>query len=65
MKIGRRAQRQVERISNRWQASADYPLLFEEELEDALRMLAQTPNVGVPYPTEKRAHLKRILLREN
>lgn len=27
-------------------------------------MLAQTPSVGTPYPTEKRPDLKRVLLRK-
>lgn len=62
IEIGKRAQRQVERISSRWQEHADYPLLFEEELEHALYDLLDMPRLSVQYPTPKRKHVMRLLL---
>lgn len=62
IKIGKRAQREVRRVSKRWYETADYPLLFEQEFEYALHRLLRLPKAGTPYPTEKRPHLMRILL---
>jgi hypothetical protein len=37
-------------------------LLFDQELEEALRLLLVMPNAGVTYPTIKRPELRRLLL---
>jgi plasmid stabilization system protein ParE len=65
IEIGTRAQRQVERINSRWQGHADYPLLFEEELEEAFRDLLAMPHLGTRYPMAKRPHVKRLLLKKS
>lgn len=65
IEIGKRAQLQVERISRNWQTRADYPFLFEEELEQALRDLLDIPLLGVRYPTVSRPHVLRLLLEKS
>ena len=65
IEIGKRASRQVERASSRWQEfRPSAPFLFEQELEEALRLLLTTPKLGVPYPTARRPGLRRLLLRK-
>jgi plasmid stabilization system protein ParE len=63
IEIGKRASRQVERASSRWQQyRPSAPFLFEQELDEALRRLLTMPKVGVPYATTKRPGLRRLLL---
>ena len=63
IEIGRRAFRQVERASSRWQEHRPAaPFLFDDELEAALGLLLTAPNLGIPYPTAKRPNLRRLLL---
>ena len=65
IEIGKRASRQVERASSRWQQfRPSAPFLFEQELGEALGLLLRMPKVGVPYPSEKRPELRRLLLRK-
>jgi plasmid stabilization system protein ParE len=37
-------------------------LLFEQEFEQALRRLVSMPKAGLPYPTESRPTMRRLLL---
>ncbi|HEY5955328.1 MAG TPA: hypothetical protein VIV60_02195 [Polyangiaceae bacterium] len=62
IRIGRRAQRLVDRENSWWLDNADYPLTFEEEFENVLLRLRDVPMLGVSYPTAKRPHLQRVLL---
>jgi plasmid stabilization system protein ParE len=63
IEIGKRASRQVERASSRWQQHRpSAPFLFEQELEEGLRLLFAMPKIGMPYPTVKRPELRRLLL---
>ena len=62
IKITKRAQRLVEQENSWWFENADYPLTFEQEFESVLLRLLEMPMLGVPYPTEKRPHLLRVLL---
>jgi plasmid stabilization system protein ParE len=63
IEIGKRATRQVERASNWWQENRPAaPLLFEQELEDALNRLLTMPNLGMRYPTARHPGLRRLLL---
>ena len=65
IKIGKRAQRLVELENSWWLENADYPLTFEQEFEYLLLLLRDVPMLGVPYPTEKRPHLQRVLLTKS
>lgn len=62
IKIGKRAQRLVERENSWWLENADYPPAFEQEFENVLLRLRDVPMLGASYPTEKRPHLQRVLL---
>jgi plasmid stabilization system protein ParE len=63
IEIGKRASRQVERASSRWQQyRPNAPFLFEQELEEGLRVLLAMPKVGVPYALARRPGLRRLLL---
>ena len=63
IEIGKRASRQADRANNWWQDNRpSASLLFEQELEAALRVLLVMPNAGVAYPTTKRPNLRRLLL---
>lgn len=63
IEIGRRARRQVERVSSWWHANRPLSAsLFEDEFERALRQLVSTPYSGALYPTERRPALRRLLL---
>ncbi|MGC4065028.1 MAG: hypothetical protein QM784_10375 [Polyangiaceae bacterium] len=62
IKIGKRAQVLARREHSWWLANADYPLTFEVEFEEVLKNLLKMPTLGVPYPTERRPHLLRVLL---
>jgi plasmid stabilization system protein ParE len=63
IEIGKRARRQVERASDWWQENRPgTAFLFDQELEEALRLLLLMPNAGVKYATPKRPDLRRLLL---
>ena len=63
IQIGKRAGRQAEQASSWWEQNRPAaPALFEQELEEALQLLLISPRAGVPYPTEKRPGLRRLLL---
>lgn len=62
IKIGRRPQAQVERERKWWREHRDHTELFDEEYEGALRWLVVSARYGQPWPTERRPHLKRVLL---
>jgi hypothetical protein len=52
----------VERERNWWRAHREYGDLFDLEYEATLRLLAATPTVGSACATQKRPHLRRVLL---
>jgi plasmid stabilization system protein ParE len=57
------ARRQIERASSWWEENRpSAPLLLEQELEAVFRRLASSRGMGIPYPTERRPHLRRVLL---
>jgi len=63
IEIGKRARRQVERISRWWEANRPaVPDLFEREFEEVLDFLLAAPKAGVPYPTARRPGLRRLVL---
>ena len=39
------------------------PLLFENELADAIALLVEQPEAGQPLPRPRSPHLRRLLLR--
>ncbi len=63
IEIGKRARRQVERISRWWEANRPAAHdLFEREFEEALNLLLAAPRAGVAYPTARRPGLRRLIL---
>ncbi|MHB8727385.1 MAG: hypothetical protein ACYC9Z_18740 [Casimicrobiaceae bacterium] len=62
IEFARGALRQFEQASSWWQEYTSAPFLFDDEFEGALLLLLSMPKVGIPCPTRKRPHLRRILL---
>jgi plasmid stabilization system protein ParE len=62
VELSAEARAQVDRIDAWWRANRQAaPNLFMEELEDALRALADTPAMGVHYAP--RPSVRRLLLK--
>jgi plasmid stabilization system protein ParE len=64
LNISKRARLRAKKIDERWRQEADYPNLLAEELLARLTELASIPQIGSPWPTERRPHLKRLLLEK-
>ena len=64
LNISKRARLRAEKIDERWRSEADYPHLFAQELYERLMQLSETPQIGSPWPTERRPNLKRLLLEK-
>lgn len=64
LNISKRARLRAEKIDERWRSEADYPNLFAEELHARLVQLAETPQIGSSWSTERRPNLKRLLLEK-
>ena len=62
--ISKRARLRAQKIDKRWRQEADYPNLFAQELHAKLMELAEIPQLGSLWPTDKRPHLKRLLLEK-
>ena len=63
LRIGRRAQRQADRMEDWWVANRPAaPTLFTDELEETFHLIAETPGVGISWPTQRRPTLRRILM---
>ena len=63
LRVGKRAQKQAERIEDWWVAHRPAaPALFTDELEQTFQHLSERPGAGVPWPTARRPTLRRILL---
>ncbi len=63
--ISKRAAQAVERIAARWRRHARDPGIFPRELLEAIDLLETTRSLGSPFPTARRPHLKRLLLRKS
>jgi hypothetical protein len=63
--ISKRAAQAAERIAARWRRDALYPDVFSRELLEAIDLLETTRSPGSPFPTARRPHLKRLLLRKS
>lgn len=62
--ISKRARLRTKKIDERWRREADHPNLFAEELHARLTELVSIPQLGSPWPTERRPRLKRLLLEK-
>jgi hypothetical protein len=62
--LSKRAQRSIARIDAHWRKHADHPELFFEEMLEVVGHLETVSNPGTPCPTNRRPHLKRILLEK-
>ena len=63
LRIGKRAQRQVERIEEWWiEHRPEAPALFADELEQVFKMICERSDAGVSWPTARRPNLRRILM---
>jgi hypothetical protein len=61
------AQKQVEQEKAWWLENRDYPELFAQELEQALKIVAVLPGAGSvyarsPIPAVRRVYLRRVAL---
>ena len=63
--ISKRAAQAAERIAVRWRRRARDPDIFPRELLEAIELLETTRSPGSPFPTARRPHLKRLLLRKS
>ncbi len=63
--ISKRAQRAAERIAARWRKHADDPSVFPREFLEAIDVLGSVTTPGSPFPTPKRPHLKRLVLKKS
>jgi len=63
--ISKRAAQAAERIAARWRRHARDPDVFSRELLEAIDLLETTRSPGSPFPTARRPHLKRLLLRKS
>jgi hypothetical protein len=63
--ISRRAELAAERIDARWRKDADHPDVFVREYLAAIDHMESVANPGTPFPTEKRPHLRRLLLSKS
>ena len=63
LRIGKRAQRQAERIEDWWvKHRPEAPTLFTDELEEVFRTICERSDPGVSWPTARRPNLRRILM---
>jgi plasmid stabilization system protein ParE len=63
LRIGKRAQRQAERIEEWWvEHRPAAPTLFTDELEHVFRVICERSDAGVSWPTSRRPKLRRILM---
>jgi hypothetical protein len=60
--IGKRAQREAERIDEQWRSAAEIRDLFAREFDEMLGELETNQGIGQRWPTEKRPALKRVML---
>ena len=64
LRVGKRAQQQVETIDAWWiEHRADSPTLFLDELEETFLYIRGVQAAGVRWPTLRRPSLRRILMR--
>ncbi len=63
LEVGRRAQRQAQRIEEWWARNRpDVPDLFTDELAEVFLQITERRGVGVGWPTRRRPDLRRILM---
>lgn len=60
--VSKRAQRASDRIDARWAKHGDDPKLYARELLEAIGHLETVAAPGTPWPTAKRADVRRLLL---
>ena len=63
LRIGKRAQRQAEKIESWWvEHRPAAARLFTDELERTFRHICERSSAGVQWPTPRRPKLRRILM---
>lgn len=63
LRIGKRAQRQAERIEEWWvEHRPEASTLFIDELERVFEAICERPDAGISWPTARRPKLRRILM---
>jgi plasmid stabilization system protein ParE len=63
LRITPRAQSQARARRAWWtEHRAAAPSLFDEELEQTLRLISETPEVGLRWPTARNPELRRLLM---
>ena len=63
LRIGKRAQRQAERIEEWWiDHRPDAPDLFTDELQSVFEAMCKRSDAGIGWPTARRPTLRRILM---
>jgi plasmid stabilization system protein ParE len=63
LRIGKRAQRQAERIEEWWiEHRPQAPGLFTGELQSVFEAICERSDAGIGWPTARRPKLRRILM---
>jgi plasmid stabilization system protein ParE len=63
LRIGKRAQRQAERIDEWWaEHRPEAPALFSDELQLVFEVICERADAGIAWPTTRRPKLRRILM---
>jgi hypothetical protein len=60
--IGKRAQREAERIDEQWRSAAEIRDLFAREFDEILGELETNPGLGQRWRSERRPELRRVML---
>jgi plasmid stabilization system protein ParE len=63
LKVAKRAEQQADRIEQWWKESrSSAPRIFADELESTIRLIRETPGVGVRWPSARRPGIRRVLM---
>jgi plasmid stabilization system protein ParE len=64
LRIGKRAQRQIDKLEQWWREHLGSSKRFVDELGATFELIAAIPGTGVHWPTARRPALRRILMPE-